>query len=70
MKGTIISYDHTKGYGLILGEDDKEVFVYEKDIDFFTLLNKGDVIEYDVVKSDSGLKAVNVKIIKDSLFRS
>lgn len=70
MKGTVISYDYKNGYGIILGEDKKEVFVYEKDLDFLTLLDAGDEVEYQIKKTVKGHKAVKVKIIKDSLFRS
>jgi cold shock CspA family protein len=70
LKGTIISYDYKKKYGVILGEDKKEVFVYEKDLDFLTLLDTGDKVEYNIEQTEKGPKAVNVKILKDSLFRS
>lgn len=70
MKGTIQWYDYKKGYGIILGEDKKETFVYEKDQDFLTFLNIGDEVEYQIKQTAKGPKAVNVKIIKDSLFRS
>ncbi|MBN2603656.1 MAG: cold shock domain-containing protein [Candidatus Thermoplasmatota archaeon] len=70
MKGTIVSYDYKKEFGIILGEDKKEVFVYQKDLDFLTLLDAGDKVEYQIEQSAKGPKAVNLKIIKDSLFRS
>ena len=70
MKGTIICYDYKKGYGVILGEDKKEVFVYKKDLDFLTLLDPGDEVEYQIEQTEKGPKAINVKIIKDSLFKS
>lgn len=70
MKGTVLSYDYKNGFGLILGEDNNEVFVYKKDLDFLILLDPGDEVEYQIKQSEKGLKAVNVKIIKDSLFKS
>ena len=70
LKGTIQWYDHKKGYGIILGEDKKETFVYEKDQDFLTFLNIGDKVEYEIKETAKGRpKAINVKIIKDYLFR-
>lgn len=68
MKATVKSYDYKKRYGIILGEDKKEVYVYQKDLDFLTLLDAGDVVEYQIKQTVKGPKAVNVKIIKDSLF--
>lgn len=70
MKGTVVSYDYKKGYGLILGEDKEEVSVYRKDLDFLTLLDTGDEVEYQIKETREGSKAIKVKIIKDSLFRS
>jgi cold shock CspA family protein len=70
LNGTVISYDYKKGYGLILGEDKKEVIVYRKDLDFLTLLDKGDEVEYQIKETKKGPKAIKVKIIKDALFRS
>ena len=70
MKGTVEWYDERKKYGLIKGEDRKEIFVYEKDLPFLTLLDTGDEVEYQIKKIPGGSKAVNVKITKDSLFRS
>lgn len=70
MKGTVVSYDYKKGYGIIVGEDKEEVFVYEKDQQFLTLLDPGDEVEYQIEQTAKGPKAVNVKILKDSLFRS
>ncbi|MFO7676942.1 MAG: cold shock domain-containing protein [Thermoplasmatota archaeon] len=70
MKGTVVSYDYKKGYGIIVGENKEEVFVYEKDQQFLTLLDPGDEVEYQIEQTEKGPKAVNVKILKDSLFRS
>ena len=70
MKGTVEWYDERKKYGLIKGDDEKEVFVYEKDLSFLTLLDTGDIVEYQIKQTPRGSKAVNVKILKDSLFRS
>lgn len=70
MKGTVEWYDEWKKYGLIKGDDGKEVFVYGKDLSFLTLLDTGDLVEYQIKHTAWGSKAVNVKILKDSLFRS
>ena len=70
MKGTIQWYDYKKRYGIIAAEDGKEVFVYEKDLHFLTLLDIGDEVEYRIKQTAKGPKAVNVKIINDCLFRS
>ena len=70
LKGSVISYNYKKAYGIILGEDKKEVSVYGKDLDFLTLLDIGDEVEYQIKETEEGPKAIKVKIIKDSLFKS
>jgi cold shock CspA family protein len=70
LNGIVVSYDYKKKYGLIVGEDKKEVIVYGRDLDFLTLLDTGDEVEYQIKETKKGPKAIKVKIIKDALFRS
>jgi cold shock CspA family protein len=69
-KGIVQYYNERKGYGLIEGKDGKDLLVYKKDLDFLTLLNSGDEIEYEIKDTKQGPRAIQVKIRKDSLFRS
>jgi CspA family cold shock protein len=68
--GRVQYYNERKGYGLIEGKDGKDLLVYKKDLDFLTLLNTGDEIEYEIKDTKQGPRAIQVKIRKDSLFRS
>lgn len=61
MKGTIKWYNSMKGYGFIKGEDEKDVFVHRSDIPEGTSLTEGDNVEYDIEKTDRGVKATNIK---------
>ena len=61
MKGKIKWYNSRKGYGFISGEDDKDVFVHNTDVPEDTVLNEEDEVEYEVEKTDKGLKAVNIE---------
>ena len=61
MKGTIKWYNTRKGYGFIVGEDGKEVFVHRTAIPMETSLNDGDAVEFDIETSDRGPQAKNVK---------
>lgn len=61
MKGTIKWYNPRKGYGFIMGEDGKEIFVHQTDIPMGTDLNEEDPVEFEIEKSDRGPKAKNVK---------
>ena len=61
MKGIVNWYNEQKGLGFVCGEDGNDVFVYRKSIDFLTLLNAGDAVEYDVKNAEQGFNAFNVK---------
>ena len=64
MKGKIKWYNARKGYGFILGEDDKEIFVHRSSIPTGTYLKEDDPVEYEIEESDRGPKAVNIKKIE------
>lgn len=64
MKGKIKWYNARKGYGFILGEDDKEIFVHRTSIPAGTYLKEDDPVEYEIEDSDRGPKAINIKKIE------
>ena len=61
MKGTIKWYNTRKGYGFILGEGGKEIFLHKTAVPPELSLNEGDKVEYEVEDSDRGPKAINIK---------
>ena len=61
MKGKVKWYNSRKGYGFISGEDDKDIFVHNTDVPENTILNEDDEVEYEVEKTDKGLKAVSIE---------
>mgnify|MGYP006300053267 CR=1 FL=1 len=61
MKGKIKWYNTRKGYGFIIGEDGKDIFVHQSDIPTGVNLNEEDSVEYEIEDSDRGPKAKNVK---------
>lgn len=67
-RGLVTYWNEKKGYGVIENQDGRDILVYIQDLDFFTLLDSGDEIEYEIKISNQGVKAVHVKVIKDSLF--
>ena len=61
MKGKIKWFNARKGYGFIIGEDGKEVFVHRTALPEGLALNDGDEVQFDVEASDRGPQAKNVK---------
>ncbi|HKZ57685.1 MAG TPA: cold-shock protein [Thermodesulfovibrionales bacterium] len=63
-EGTVKWFNESKGFGFITQESGKDVFAHYSAIEgegFKTLL-EGDLVSFDVVEGDKGLKAS--KIIK------
>lgn len=62
-QGQVKWFNENKGYGFIKQEDGTEVFVHYTSIDGdgFRTLAEGDDVEYEVVDTDKGLQASNVK---------
>lgn len=63
VKGTIKWFNNKKGYGFITGENNKDIFVHFSAIqqEGYKSLNTGEQVEYELVKSDKGDQAQNVK---------
>jgi len=61
MKGKIKWYNTIKGYGFIIGEDGKDIFVHKNDIPMNVNLNEDDPVEYDIEKTERGQQAKKVK---------
>jgi cold shock protein len=62
--GKVKWFDRKKGFGFIVGpEEDKDIFVHYTSIegDGFRSLKEGESVEFDLVESEKGLQAFNVK---------
>lgn len=62
MTGKVKWFNAEKGYGFIVGEDGKEVFVHFSAIndEGYKTLDEGQAVSYDVVEGNRGLQAANV----------
>ena len=61
--GTVKWFNTNKGFGFILAEDDREVFVHYTDIavDGFRNLNEGDKVSFKITQTGKGLRAAEVQ---------
>ena len=66
-RGLIKWFDNKKGFGFISGTDgQRDIFVHYSSIagDGFRSLKDGESVEYDVVESDKGPQAQNVRRVE------
>lgn len=66
MTGKVKWFDGKKGYGFIIGEDGKEIFVHFTGIvkDGFKSLVEGQAVTFEVGQGAKGEQAVNVKVVE------
>ena len=64
--GTVKWFNNSKGYGFILRDNGKDVFVHFKSIlmDGYKTLNEGDEVQYEVEEGPKGFQARNVSKIE------
>ena len=62
-RGTVKWFNTNKGFGFILTEDAREVFVHYTDIqsEGFKNLSEGEKVSFKVIDSGKGLRAVEVR---------
>lgn len=63
--GTVKWFQPVRGYGFIVGDDGKEVFVHQSNIlmNGFRTLEAGQKVGYQIEPMEKGDKAINVTVI-------
>ena len=66
MIGKVKWFDSKKGYGFILTDEDREVFVHYTGIiaEGFRALTEGQNVEFEIGSNEKGVQAVNVAVVK------
>jgi CspA family cold shock protein len=65
-KGTVKWFDPKKGFGFVVNEEGKDVFVHYTSIDGegFRCLRNGQVVEYEQFETGKGLQGKSVQIVE------
>lgn len=63
LTGIVKWFDAKKGFGFIIGPENKDVFVHFSSIetDGFKSLKDGETVEYELLSGDKGLSAKQVR---------
>ncbi len=66
--GKIKWFNNEKGYGFIEGVNDEDIFVHYSAIkqEGYKSLAEGQVVEYELLETEKGLQAINVKEVSNA----
>lgn len=65
MLGKVKNFNNEKGYGFIKTENGKDLFFHysELQMEGYKTVNPGANVEFEVIETEKGLRAVNIKVI-------
>jgi CspA family cold shock protein len=62
--GTVKWYNETKGFGFIVNDDKKEIFVHKTGLKNLRKLDQDQEVQFDITDGQKGPTAINVEIVK------
>ena len=67
-KGIIKWFNNEKGYGFINNNEPEDIFVHYTAIkqDGYKTLSEGQTVEFNLIKTEKGLQAIDVKPVKET----
>lgn len=67
MKGRVKWFNKEKGYGFIKVEEEEDIFIHYSNIDMpgYKTLKEDQLVEFDLVKTQKGNQAENIKLLDE-----
>ena len=68
MVGRVKWFNNEKGYGFIEYKENEDVFVHYSaiEVDGYKTLSEGQLVEFKLVETSKGYKALNVRLVKET----
>lgn len=69
IRGKVKWFNNLKGYGFIEYNETEDIFVHYSTIikDGYKTLDEGQIVEFDLIQTETGYQARNVKPVKEVL---
>ena len=68
MIGHVKWFNNEKGYGFIEFKENEDIFVHYSaiELDGYKTLSEGQLVEFKLVETSKGYRAINVRLVKEA----